>query len=149
MPVIINADKELTDNQGTPKGKEGEHEMRKVSAFTITTFILVGIILFSITGTVFSQSANKSKIEDKYRNQMEEDYIQEVREFLEEKNMSNSGITMTKVIYENGQMEYEVTIHNRAIDLMSYYEQQKLQQELQKISFPDSSSTVSHEFLKI
>jgi len=123
--------------------------MKKISAFTVTTLVLLAIICFSITGTVLSQGRNQSKIEDSYRDQIEEDYIQEVRDFLNQAHMSNSGVTMTKVIYEEGQIEYQVTIHNRAIDRMSSYEQQKLIEELQKISFPDSQSTISHQFLTL
>lgn len=123
--------------------------MKKVSAFTITTVVLLVIICLSITGTVLSQGKNQSRIENQYRRQMEKDYVQEIRAYLEQLHMSNSGVTMTKVIYEDGQMEYQVTIHNKAIDRMSYQEQQELLWELEKISFPDTQSSISHQFLSL
>ncbi|MDD3206714.1 MAG: hypothetical protein PHS74_13445 [Lachnospiraceae bacterium] len=123
--------------------------MRKVSAFTIVTCILVGIICFCITGTVFSQEKSQSKVQKAYREQMEKDYVQEVRELLENEDMSNSGITMTKVIYPDGQMQYELTIHNRKIDKMSEHGKQQLQGKLQKLSFPDTESMVQHQFLEL
>ncbi|MDD2973216.1 MAG: hypothetical protein PHE02_13920 [Lachnospiraceae bacterium] len=115
----------------------------------ITTITLLLIICFSITGTVRSQGKNESKIETQYRSQMEDDYMMRIRELLESEHMRNSGITMTKVIYENGQIAYEMTIHNRVIDRMSDAEQQKLRGQLEKISFPDTQSSVSHQFLTL
>lgn len=123
--------------------------MKKISVFTITTFVLLTIICLSITGTALSQGKNRSRIENAYRDDMEKEYVQAVRDFLEQAHMTNSGVTMTKVIYENGQMEYQVTIHNRAVERMSFYEQQKLLEELKKISFPDTQNTISHEFLTL
>ena len=123
--------------------------MKKVSAFAVTTFILLAIICFSITGTVLGQAKNQSKIENAYRDKMEEVYIVKVRELLESKYLHHSGITLTKVIDTDGQITYQMMIHNQSIDRMSYCDKQKLLKELQEVTFPDADSTISHQFLEI
>ncbi len=123
--------------------------MIKISSFAVTILISLVIICFSITGTVFGQAKNLNKIQDGYREEMEEYYIEEVRLLLESKCIYDSGITMTKVIYEDGLFTYQMMIHNQSIDRMPYYEKQQLLKELQKVNFPDSNSLISHHFLEI
>ncbi len=123
--------------------------MKRVSSFTIMTLLLLAVTCFSITGTAFGQAKNQDKMQDAYREEMEEDYKKEIQELLEDKCLYYSGITMTKIIYEDGLVTYNMVIHNRSIDRMSYYEKHQLLKELQKIEFPDMNSKVSYEFLKI
>ena len=153
--------------------------MIRISSFAVTTLISLVIICFSITGTVFGQAknyekhalrvsqviaavakyklacirlvarVNQNKIQDAYRDEMEEDYMEEVQILLESKSLYHSGITMTKIMYEDGLITYRMVIHNQSIDRMSYYEKQQLLKELQKVDFPDANSIISHQFLEI
>lgn len=123
--------------------------MKKISSFTVTTIILLTIICFSITGTVLGQAKNQSRIEDAYRNKMEEDYIAKVRSLLESECLYRSGITMTKVINQDGQITYQMVIHNKLINQMSWNKKQQLLKTLQKVTFLDADSTISHQFLEI
>lgn len=123
--------------------------MKRISSFAVTTFILLSIICFSITGTVLGQAKNQIKIEDTYRDRMEEAYIAKVRSLLESECLYRSGITMTKVIDQDGQITYQMVIHNKSINQMPYVKRQQLLKALQKVTFPESDSTISLQFLEI
>lgn len=121
--------------------------MRNQKTFMITTILLVFIIAFSITKTVKSQDNISNENKEQYIDALETEYIKTLKLILIEKGYYNSGITMTKIIDEVENREYQVVIHNKQITKLSYEEQETLIAILEKTPFEDPNSVFYHEFL--
>lgn len=125
--------------------------MKNMKEFTITTIItvlLVLIIAFCISGTVIGQNKGDARAEEQYYQAAEQAYIKEIRNLLEEKGYSNSGVTMNRVIEEDGTREYTVTIHHRRISCLSDEQKNALVTECQSIDFSVENCSIFHEFLE-
>lgn len=125
--------------------------MKNMKEFTITTIItvlLVLIIAFCISGTVIGQNKGDARAEEQYYQAAELAYIKEIRNLLEEKGYSNSGVTMNRVIEEDGTREYTVTIHHRRISCLSDEQKNALVTECQSIDFSVENCSIFHEFLE-
>lgn len=116
-------------------------------AFAAATLALVAVILFSVAGTVLSQSdIGAQELENYYRAQ-EKELLEETREYLAASGFQDSGVTLTKVVDAEGKREYTFTIHHRKIDKMSGEERRKLVEALSELASIDENCTFSHEFL--
>ena len=111
--------------------------LKRLPYTLIISIFLILIIAFCISGTVLSQSSHESKIEEKYYREMENIYVQEIRDLLTDRGYENSGITMTHVIDENGMRTYTVTIHHGRIDRLSETEREELLAQCSEITFPE------------
>ena len=109
--------------------------------------ILVLVIAFCISGTVVSQSGHSREVEEKYYDELEAEYLAELKLFLEEEGYRNSGVTMTRVIDECGDRSYTVTIHHKLINRLSLPEKEQLAKLCGEIVFADAGCVFSHNFL--
>ena len=110
--------------------------MKNLREITITAFItviLILIIAFCICGTVFGRDKGASWVKAGYYQSMEQEYVQEIRSLLEEKGYCNSGVTMNRVIEEDGTRQYTVTIHHRRIAALNHDQQEQLIEECRSI----------------
>ena len=122
--------------------------LKRLPYTLIISIFLILIIAFCISGTVLSQSSHESNIEENYYREMENIYVQEIRDLLRDRGYENSGITMTHVIDENGMRTYTVTIHHGRIDRLSETEREELLAQCSEITFPDDGCGFRYEFLK-
>lgn len=125
--------------------------MKNMKEFTITaiiTIVLALVIAFCISGTVIGQNKGDARAEEQYYRVAEQEYMQEIRNLLEEKGYCNSGVTMNRVIEEDGTREYIVTIHHRRIENLSDEQKNALVTECQSIGFPVENCSFCHEFLE-
>lgn len=106
--------------------------MRKI----YITAVIVFCVTLSTSFTVHSQNKLNDSADftgqeqSEQLEQLEKDYLRNVRDLLEEYTLYNSGVTMTKVIYENGGMEYTVTIHNSRLESLSRVKLGELERDL-------------------
>ena len=84
---------------------------------------------------------------EKYYREIEAEYVKEVRFFLNEEGYSNSGVTMTKVIDEEENRSYTMTIHHRGIGNLQQEEQEQLQEELLQIRREKMEGVITYIFL--
>ncbi len=115
-------------------------------------FYLITIGLFFITFTMMTMSVNATKAKrlqhiNTYYEQIEDDYVEVLRNTLSNKGYGNAGITMTKIFYENGKREYTVKLHHKRMERLNADEQQMLLAELSKIGFADEECVVYLKFL--
>lgn len=123
--------------------------MRKNITFMITTILLLAVtVLFSVR-TVTAQKEGYITKDSAVIKQMEKEYLENIKETLVSKHIVNSGVTMTKIIYEDGRREYTVTIHNDMINRLSVEKREELEETLAKTDFPVQNCQVYHEFLMI
>ncbi len=120
----------------------------RITLSTIITALLVLIAAMGISATVISQDKDMSKVEQQYYKEMEREYVKDLRALLANKGYSNSGVTMNRVINEDGSMEYFVTIHHKRISKLDNIDKQKLVAECNEIAFPMENCNFYHHFLE-
>ena len=121
--------------------------MMKAYRFYLMT---IGLIIITFTMMTISVNATESKrIQHKnaYYKEMEDCYVEALRESLSEAGYRNAGITLTKVFYEDGQREYTVKLHHKRMERLDEQKKQDLLTELSKIAFTDSECRVYLKFL--
>ena len=77
---------------------------------------------------------------------MEKEYVSALRGFLNEAGYTNSGITLTSMVDEEGTRAYIATIHHERIDKMTEPEREDLRLQLTLLQFP-ATQEIYHEFL--
>ena len=99
-------------------------------SFVAVTVILIMVITFCATGTVMGMEKDAQSVDEKYYKQMEKEYVTHVRSYLQEAGYENSGVSLTKVIFEDGSRAYTLNVHHKRIESLSISEQQELQDAL-------------------
>lgn len=125
--------------------------MKGIKGFTITaifTVMLVLVTAFCVSGTVNGKGKQDARAREQYYHAAEQEYVQEIRNFLEERGYCNSGVTMNSVIWEDGSREYTVLIHHRRIEKLSDEQRETLITECRSIAFPVENCSLSYEFLE-
>lgn len=112
------------------------------------TVLLVFISALAISGTVLSQSRQASKEQKEYHQALEEEYVEEVRAYLEKQGYANSGVTINRIIENDGSVEYTVTIHHRRILALESAKREALALECGKIEFPMEDCSLCYTFLE-
>ncbi|MCI6631238.1 MAG: hypothetical protein MSH20_10600 [Lachnospiraceae bacterium] len=109
--------------------------------------VFVLVATFFVTMTVKSQSNHDELMEQKYYDELESNYIEQVEAVLERNGLSNSGINMTRVSDADGSRVYTVVIHNSYFGRMETKKLTRVEQEVRAVSFADETSRFCHEFM--
>lgn len=115
--------------------------------FIVTTIVLIAIIGFFASCTVISQSDIGVREMENYYREQEKELLQETKALLTEMGFKNSGVTLTRVVDEEGKREYTFTIHHGKIDKMNETERTELAKLLLADAEIDENCTFCHEFL--
>lgn len=115
--------------------------------FWLLTVFLVLVSAFCITGTVMSRSNPGEQELESYFRAKEQQLLRDTRAYLGENGYSNSGVTITRVVDENGAREYTITVHHGKIDKMDEKSKENLKEELSTLVFAEENCTFYHEFL--
>ncbi len=113
----------------------------------ICSLILVLVIAFCISGTVVSQSGHSTEAMERYYDELESEYLTQLKALLTEKGYRNSGVTMTRIIDENGVRSYTVNIHHGLIERLGVKERRLLAKACSEVKFADAECDFSHNFL--
>lgn len=125
--------------------------------FVAATIILVTVAAISFAGTAMAAASmaemplgrmnfGGAEPEGYYR-EREQRLVRETRQELERQGFLNSGVTLTRVVEEDGKRIYTVTVHHRDIDRMEAAEREALARELAVLAFEDENSSFRYEFL--
>lgn len=107
--------------------------MRRKSKFLIITVVLLLTATFFTAGTVKSISPKAAQAEEAYYQELEKQYRLQVREYLDSRGFPNSGVTMTRILTEEGRREYKVLIHHQWIGGLHETEKEELKDELKEL----------------
>lgn len=116
----------------------------KTGRFVVTTVLLVLITAFLITGTVKSQSRDEAKANEKYYLPLEREYVRTIREYLNEAGFANSGVMLTRTVWEDGGREYFITVHNSRFSGLTKEEKAALADQLEEKSFDEANCSFTH-----
>ncbi len=122
--------------------------IQRIIWWMTATVLLILICAFAISGTVLSQSREAAKEQHEYYRMLEDEYVKEMRAFLEEQGYAFSGVTMNRVIYEDGSIEYKVMIHHRRISDLDAEQKEALLASCREIKFPVEGCSFRYEFLE-
>ena len=103
--------------------------------FTVVTIILVICSAFFITKTVQGQSNTDVAAKEGYYQALEQEYVNEIRTYLDEQGFLNSGVMLTRVVDEQGSREYQVTLHHKYLEKLSEEERQAIFKEIEGMAF--------------
>lgn len=96
--------------------------------------IVMAAVLF-ITGSIQSQAADTLRAQEEYYEQLEREYIGQVRSFLDRQGYRNSGVTLSRVVDSEGQRSYTILVHHRAMDQLEDEELAELLGQLEDMGF--------------
>lgn len=105
------------------------------------------IIIFMTTMTVRSQSNIEVAEMERYYRDLETEMVREVRGLLNDKGYDNSGVSLTRVVEEDGSREYTLTVHHRKITQLSDEDKEALKLQLQECNFKAENCSFNQEFL--
>lgn len=115
--------------------------------FMAVTICLIFVTAFCVVQTVRSQCAMDTKELESYYRAKEREMVQKTSAFLQEAGFKNSGITLTRVVDNEGNRQYTMTIHHGKIDKMDEKERESLKCELSAFAFSAENCSFSHTFL--
>lgn len=121
--------------------------MKKLSGFLLLTITLVLCITFFTAGTVKSISKENAKLEEAYYQELEKNYLSEMKAYLNGRGFYNSGITMTRTDTQEGRREYRILIHNSRLERLSGAEKEEMKEDLKAIYSGMEECGFCHEFL--
>lgn len=115
--------------------------------FYIIAAVLILFIFSMVTMTVNATEGKKLQHKNAYYEELEDDYVEVLRDTLLSKGYRNAGITMTKVFNEDGSREYTVKLHHKRMSNLSEVAREELLMELSQVEFADSGCRVCLKFL--
>ncbi|MCM1127601.1 MAG: hypothetical protein NC429_14170 [Lachnospiraceae bacterium] len=122
--------------------------IRRLLSRGAITILLVVIGALFLSMAAHSQSEKLVKEQKEYYKTLEQEYVEALRNLLEEQGYSNSGITMNRVIEEDGTTQYIVTIHHGRIEHLDDKEKSDLLSKCEEVEFPERDCSFYHKFLE-
>lgn len=118
--------------------------MKRISKFTAACCFLLLIFLCCTVGIARTLRKEEARGREEYYRQLEQAYVEQLREYLNEAGYLNSGIMLTRTVTENGSREYQIAIHNSGFDRLSEEEMQSLLKELAAGVFVEENCSFQH-----
>ena len=109
--------------------------MKNTCTFIVVTILLILVSTFFISGTVQSQSAENISETERYYQELEKEYVREIRNYLNTQGYENSGVTLTRTVDEQGSREYQVTLHHKYLKKLSPQEQENIFEMIEAMAF--------------
>lgn len=121
--------------------------MSKTLIFGMAVIGLSMVIIGMTTMTVRSQSRLEQAQIERYYREQENEMVRQVRTFLNENGFDDSGVSLTRVVNEDGSREYTLTVHHRKITALSDEGREELKKELAECNFEGENCSFNQEFL--
>lgn len=118
--------------------------MKKNRFFVMITIGLIMIIVLSVAKTAECQSQAAEREREEYYVELEKEYVAELRAYLNEEGFLNSGIMLTRIVSEDGDREYTITVHNSRFDRLTDAEKAILLEEMGQKVFEEENCSFVH-----
>ncbi len=117
------------------KNRSLRDRIAKAAAFILFTVLLVlGLALFG-SQTVLSESEEEFLVDEESLRVLEQKYVSQIRDYLEEQGFKNSGVTLTWIMEEDGSRSYEVALYHKGIGKLSEEKREVLFAAVKKLAF--------------
>lgn len=111
--------------------------MRGNAVFITAVMVLLLISAVCIAGTAKLQNGGAKRTEEARYVQLEREYVREMQTILNTEGFINSGVMLTRTIYEDNSREYHIAIHHGRFDSLSTGEKEALVEELKSAVFEE------------
>ncbi len=118
--------------------------MKKTIGFILGTLFLMLTIFIMTTKTVQSSEYDSIRETEAYYQVLEKEYLAEVRGYLNEEGLVNCGVMLTRVVEEDGNRIYTVTIHHVRLDKFTEEEKADLIKKLRVIAFEGENCSFTY-----
>lgn len=124
-----------------------KRKVKGTIGFTAVTLVLVLVTALCVVMTVKSQSSVETAAVENYYREKEQKVLADTREYLNREGFANSGVTMTRVVDEEGNREYTITVHHRKISNLQDDDRKALAAALGAFTFEEENCSFCHTFL--
>ena len=122
--------------------------MKKNVKFVLGTLILVVLLAFGMEETAASREYSQDKADRAVLRQLEQEYINEVKNLLQSSGYENSGV-MLNYVKEGENMYYTITVHHNGISALTEAEKAVLKAQILALAFELPDCFFQQEFLFI
>lgn len=106
-------------------------------SFIVVTIMLILISTFFISKTVQGRVDIAAAEKERYFRMLEQEYVEEIRAYLNEQGYTNSGVSITRVVDEEGGREYQVVLHHKYLEKLSAEEKDALFACIREMAFDE------------
>lgn len=124
-----------------------KRKVKGTIGFMAVTLGLVLVTAFCVVMTVKSQSNVEEVAVENYYREKEQEMLADTRAYLSREGFTNSGVTLTRVVDEEGNREYTITVHHRKISNLQEDARETLRVALQELVFEEENCSFCHTFL--
>ncbi len=118
--------------------------MKKNIVFYTVIIVLVLTCLCSMNGIAAEKSTKASREKENYYYELEQEYLKAMRAYLNQEGYMNSGVMLTRTVYEDGSREYLIQIHNSKFDGLTEEEKETLIVALEEQAFAEENCSFEH-----
>ncbi len=101
-----------------------------------------------VLGGIRSQAADTWKAREAYYEQLEREYVGRVRQFLEERGYRSSGVTLSRIVDNDGRRSYRVLVHHGTLDRQGEEIQAEVLGEIENMGFFVPGCSFSAQMLR-
>lgn len=120
--------------------------MRKNIGFVLLTIVLILVTGCSMGGVAMCQPKDHVHVNEQHYEQLEEEYIEEVKELLDEAGLVHAGVMLTHVREEDGTRIYRLLVHHRSYSYLEEEERENLSRALEDCAFEPDKCIFVQEF---
>ena len=121
--------------------------MRKQVLFGIVTAALVIILAGSNSGVAFGKPRHNVSTDSREYLQLEEIYVDQVRELLEQEGIGSAGVTLTYERDRDGSRHYTLLVHHHRLAGFEQKALSRLTEEIEACFFADESCSVDADLI--
>lgn len=118
--------------------------MKKNILFYIVITVLALTFLCSMNGIAAEKSTKACRETESYYYELEQEYLKAMREYLNQEGYMNSGVMLTRTVYEDGSRAYLIRVHNSKFGGMTAEEKEMLIVELSEKAFVEENCSFEH-----
>ncbi len=113
----------------------------------ILTVMLMGIIFFFVS-MIAKSTTDFSRVElEGYYKPLEDKLVEDARSYLEQAGFRNCGVMLTRVIDDEGEREYKLTVHHAKLNALTEEMREEVAAGFEQLYFQDEHSSFRHSFL--
>lgn len=107
----------------------------KKVVFVLFTILLILCMWILISDTVMCQSEESVTVDEEAFQVLESDYLKAVKQYLNARGFQNSGVSLNRIVDENGSRSYHITLHHRHMHKLTEEEQEMLTDTIEEMGF--------------
>lgn len=120
--------------------------MKKNIGFILLTIVLILVTGCSMGGVAMCQSKDHVRVNEQHYEQLEEEYVKEVKGLLDEAGLVHAGVMLTHVREEDGTRIYKLLVHHRSYSYLEEKEREDLSRALEACAFETDHCVFLQEF---